>query len=237
MNTYFIYFFFISLLIISSFSSPQIEVFKLKEDVYIYQSFGTYQGNLVSANGLIVESSNEVALIDSPWDEQQTIQLLDWIDREIGKPISFTIITHAHKDRIGGIEILKSRNIPTISNRLTQVEASKKGFRKPDQFFNTDTLLTFGNSSLEAYYPGPGHTIDNSVVYLNNHDILYGGCFIKSSTSNSLGNLEDAVLVDWPNSLQHVIERYPEHKVVIPGHGNWNPGAMENTLNLLSKMN
>ena len=39
----------------------------------------------------------------------------------------------------------------------------------------------------------------------------------------------------WPNSLRNVMERYPDRKRVIPGHGNLEPGAIERTLDLLSK--
>src|SRR5690625_3777758 len=154
MNTYFLYILFISLPLFSSSSSIQeIEVIKLKEGVYVYHSFANYEGSLVSANGLILESTEEVALLDIPWDDQQTIQLLDWIDREINKPVSFTIITHAHMDRIGGINVLKSKNIPTISGSLTAKEATKSGYSQPDLTFHSDTLLSYGKSSLEVYYP------------------------------------------------------------------------------------
>jgi metallo-beta-lactamase class B len=237
MHVYFLYILFALLPLISPFSPLQeIEVIQLKEGVFVYRSFALYEGSLVSANGLILESSDEVALIDTPWDDQQTVQLLNWIDREIGKPVSFAVITHAHMDRIGGIDVLKSRNISTISGRLTAKEAALRGYSQPDITFLSDTLLSYGVSSLEVFYPGPGHTIDNSVVYLSDYHMLYGGCFIKSAASRSLGNLDDAVVADWPGSLKRVSERYPERKVVIPGHGSWEPGAIENTLNLLGKM-
>lgn len=201
----------------------------------MYRSFAEYEGNLVSANGLIVESADEVALIDTPWDKEQTIQLLEWVDRELNNAISFAVITHAHMDRIGGIDVLKSRDIPTISGHLTVKEATGNSFSRPDFTFRTDTLLTYGNASLEVYYPGPGHTEDNTVVYLKDQYILYGGCFIKGASFTTLGNLEDADTAEWPNSLRNVMERYPQRKRVIPGHGNLSPGAIERTMDLLSK--
>lgn len=230
-----LYFFSVLLSLISFPYSSTIEVIKLEEEVYVYHSFALYEGELVSANGLIVESQNEVVIIDTPWDQQQTTQLLDWIARELNKPVAFAVITHAHMDRIGGIDVLKSHKIPTISGSLTRGEATKNGYTQPDFSFQSDTLLTFGNSSLEAYYPGPGHSEDNTVIYLNDNHILYGGCFIKSSSSTSLGNLEDANTSEWPYSLRNVVDRYPQRKRVIPGHGNWESGAIENTMKLLSK--
>ena len=236
MNTYFSYLVLITISLISlSPPSQKIEVIKLEKGVYVYRSFAILDGEKISANGLILESSHEVALIDTPWDDEQTVQVLDWIEREIDKPISFTVVTHAHMDRIGGINVLKSHNISTISGRLTAKEATQNGYAQPDLTFQSDTLLTYGNSSLEAYYPGPGHTLDNTVIYLNDQHILYGGCFIKSTSSTSLGNIEDAKVAYWSSSLRKVLKRYPDRKLVIPGHGNWKPGSIQNTLNLLSK--
>ena|SRR5699024_6820349 len=235
MSTY-ISFLLLSSIFFNSFSLPsqRIEVIKLEEGVYIYRSFAILDGEKISANGLILESSDEVALIDIPWDDEQTVQLLDWIEREIDKPISFAVITHSHMDRIGGIDVLKAHNISTISGYLTAKEAIQNGYTQPDLTFQSDTLLSYGNSSLEAYYPGPGHTVDNTVIYLNDLQILYGGCFIKNASSTSLGNVEDAKVTEWPSSLRKVLKRYPDRKLVIPGHGNWKPGAIQNTLNLLS---
>ncbi|MCW9706396.1 subclass B1 metallo-beta-lactamase [Fodinibius salsisoli] len=213
----------------------QIEVTQLEENVYLYESFATYQGQLISANGLVLVSGNEVALIDTPWDESQTRQLLNWIDDKIDKPVAFAVITHAHQDRIGGIDVLKTNHIPTVSGELTATQAVQNGYAQPDASFQSDTLLTYGQASIDMFYPGPGHTVDNTVVYLNDRDILYGGCFIKSAQAQSLGNLADAYVQDWSQSLARVKERYPERKLVIPGHGKWTPGAIENTLNLLLK--
>lgn len=235
MTTYFLYFFSLFFLLHAVVSSPKIDVVKIENGVYVYRSFVEYEGEEISANGLILESSDEIVLIDTPWDDEQTTQLLDWINQELNKPVVFAVITHAHMDRIGGIDILKSHEIPVISGSLTFGEATKNGYSQPDYAFHSDTLLTYGNSTLEAYYPGPGHTVDNSVIYLNDHHILYGGCFIKSSSSASLGNLEDANVTEWPNSLNNAVKRYPERKLVIPGHGPWKPGAIKNTLKLLSK--
>lgn len=217
-------------------ASEEIEIVQLDEGVHVYRSHALYEGNRVAANGMIVESSDEVILIDTPWDEQQTVQLLEWIGMELNKPVSYAIITHAHADRIGGIDVLKSRAIPAISSQLTAQEAARRNYSQPDITFESDTLLSYGNVSLEIYYPGPGHTTDNSVVYLKNHHMLFGGCFIKSASSPTLGNIEDATLEDWPRSLRKVMERYPKREMVIPGHGGWEAGAIENTLDLLSKV-
>ena len=37
--------------------------------------------------------------------------------------------------------------------------------------------------------------------------------------AKSLGNTEDAVIGEWSNSIQKVIDRYSDIKLVVPGHG------------------
>ena len=69
------------------------------------------------------------------------------------------------------------------------------------------------------FYPGAGHTQDNIVVWLPKQKILFGGCFVKSIHSKNLGNMEDASVKDWPKSIQKVINKYPNIKIVVPGHG------------------
>jgi metallo-beta-lactamase class B len=42
---------------------------------------------------------------------------------------------------------------------------------------------------------------------------------LKDSNSKSLGNVSDAKLEDWPETVQKAIEKFPEALIVIPGHG------------------
>jgi metallo-beta-lactamase class B len=98
-----------------------------------------------------------------------------------------------------------------------------------------DTTFVVGREHLELFYPGAGHTIDNSVVWIPERKILFGGCLVKSTSSTDLGNIADADLKEWPRSIHKVMDKFPATEVVIPGHGT--SGGMEllqHTLDLLS---
>ncbi|MBL6449748.1 subclass B1 metallo-beta-lactamase [Fulvivirga sp. 29W222] len=211
----------------------QIDVTELDKGLLLYHSYGDYNGNKVSANGMVVVTKDSVVIIDSPWDNEQTVQLLDWIETEISKPIAAVVITHAHSDRIGGISVLHERNIKTVSSQLTKVYALKRGFEAPTKVFHKEITLNFGDHSIRVFYPGAGHTVDNTIVYISPYDVLYGGCFIKSSSSTNLGNTEDADLDSWGKSIENMQKHFPSPKIVVPGHGNYDPGAVENTIELL----
>ncbi|MGB3180042.1 MAG: subclass B1 metallo-beta-lactamase [Cyclobacteriaceae bacterium] len=204
--------------------------------LYIYTSYydmGEYKK--VGANGLVIAGNEEVIIVDAPWDSAQTAQLMEWVADSLRKPVAAFIITHAHDDRIGGIAQVHARGIATIGTSLTADEASTNGFEAPRFTFSADTLIEVAGAQAEVYYPGPGHTIDNCVVYVPASRLLYGGCFLKSAGSKNLGNIADVKLGSWPKSLLNLQERFSDAEFIIPGHGFWLPGAVENTHRLLKE--
>lgn len=222
---------------ISHFANAQyhIEVAKINEKTFIYTSYIDYSGYKIGANGLILQVGEKVIIVDAPWNNEQTGRLINWVRNNINKPIETFIITHAHDDRIGGINRVKAEGINTISGIKTAEIAKSSSITVPDYTFKADTTLVVEYLSLELFYPGPGHSSDNIVVYLPEYQILYGGCFLKNSTTKDLGNTADADLEKWPESIANVQDRFPLLKLVVPGHGNWSPGSIENTLKLLQE--
>lgn len=210
-----------------------VEYYKLDDSLYMYRSTILYEGNKISSNGLIIEGKDSVVVVDTPWNIEQTRQVLTWVDSVLAKPIAIFVITHAHDDRIGGIAEVHKYGISTVSGTLTQQQADKKGFEQPCQTFEQELTIKLSGIDLILYYPGAGHTVDNTVVYLPDRDLLYGGCFIKSAGAKNIGNLKDANVIAWPVSLDNLQARFPKAKTVIPGHGSYQPGAIENTRRLI----
>ncbi len=83
----------------------------------------------------------------------------------------------------------------------------------------TEQSLVFDGLTIILFYPGPGHSIGNSVFYLPDRRILFGGCLIRSGQAHSLGNLADAHLDQWHTSLANVAARFGQAVHVVPGHG------------------
>jgi metallo-beta-lactamase class B len=50
----------------------------------------------------------------------------------------------------------------------------------PQYTFTHDTTFNIAGVTLQAYYPGAGHTRDNIVVWVPQDKVLFGGCLIKS---------------------------------------------------------
>jgi metallo-beta-lactamase class B len=84
----------------------------------------------------------------------------------------------------------------------------------------------------ELFFPGAGHSRDNVVAWFPRQQTLHGGCLVKSVTSKDLGNLADAVVKDWGDTIRHVQARYRHPNRVIPGHGTISGDSLTHTLAL-----
>jgi glyoxylase-like metal-dependent hydrolase (beta-lactamase superfamily II) len=84
------------------------------------------------------------------------------------------------------------------------------------------TLFTAQAGSLqdargfEAFYPGPGHAVDNIAIRIGS--VLFAGCFLKSNDATDLGFTGAADLRAWPASIRRLRDKYGL-LTIVPGHG------------------
>ncbi|WP_426756520.1 subclass B1 metallo-beta-lactamase [Myxococcus sp. Y35] len=175
----------------------------------------------VYTNGLIVEDGETSLLVDTGWDARQGALLLSWARDTLRRPVRAAVVTHYHTDRLGGVPALVPHGIPVHGLEETARIAAALDLPGPSETFTESQSM----GPLELFFPGAGHAKDNVVVWHRESGVLFGGCFVKDATSKDLGNLEDADVGAWPASLQRVRQRFPEARVVIPGHGQ--PGGPE----------
>ena len=215
-----IYFVLISLLLCSALvkaEQGQVKVVQLAPNVYQHISYLKLEvWGLVPASGLIYVSGQDAYLIDTPWTQEGTEQLIEWL-KEQKLNLKGAIVSHHHKDASGGLSYLHSLGVKTYAHGLTN-ELLTKLKREPANV-SVDDSYTLLDGQLEIFYPGGGHAKDNVVVWLPEAKLMFGGCFVKSAKSRSLGNLEDAVVEEWSASIDKVLQRYKEADVVVPGHG------------------
>jgi metallo-beta-lactamase class B len=243
MRTLSIYFFFFlccQLVQAQAIKKPPLKVTPLNDRVYVHTTYGVYQNAAVPSNGLIISTNAGVVLIDTGWDTKDdldnTRQLIQWVVDSLHQPIRLCIVTHAHDDRVGGISELKKAGVRVISTPLTAQKAVKAGYESPDSILPADTTFKIGEESIRCFFPGEGHTSDNIVVWLPKQQILHGGCFVKSVGAFGMGNIADANLKEWGNSIRNVMKQFGTAKIVVPGHDEWgDTKALEHTLKLLEK--
>ena len=217
--------------------SPDLEIRELQPGIWVHTSWQVLSNGLrYPSNGLIVREENSVLLIDTAWGDASTIELLDWIDLELGVPVSAVIATHSHDDRMGGAPVLAERGIPLYAHPLSIPLALGKGLPEPRSVghLKPGGAVEFG--AVEVFYPGPAHTVDNIMVWLPESRLLVGGCAVKSNDADSMGNVADANLDEWPNSIRRAAEQYPGAVQVLPGHGDiGGPELLMHTTSLLER--
>lgn len=209
-----------------SFSMAQpavgkLEIRQISDQTYVFTTWKDLGGLVFPANGMYVVGDAGIGIVDGPWDSTQHQPLLDSLRRRHNKPVLFCLATHFHDDRTGAFGTYQSLGIPTWSSAQTQILCRERNEKQAAFTFRKDTVFSLGKQKLEVFYPGPGHTQDNVVVWFEGERILFGGCLVKSVEAKNLGNLADADLKAWNLSLKRVLARFPKPKWVIPGHQAW----------------
>jgi metallo-beta-lactamase class B len=223
-----------------------LTVTRIEDRIYLHTHYFPWP-----ANGLIVlMGDSHLILVDTPYTPEATEVLLRWSSHEFGIMKIIAINTGSHIDNLGGNEYLLSEKIPIYGSCSTPKVLQRTGERTRkkvlDYIKNMDEKkyynavkklklkgptnliknyeglkLTYGDDSLEVFYPGPGVMADNLVVYFNvgGKKILFGGSIVRPLENTRLGYTGDANLLEWPKSLERILEKFPDCKIVIPGHG------------------
>ncbi|UHA74980.1 subclass B1 metallo-beta-lactamase [Paenibacillus sp. 481] len=211
---------------------------KAGKNVWIHTSYKSINGNKVPANGLIVQTKQGIVLLDATWSDKLAGQLVHMIESYFKQKVVLAIVTHAHEDRMGGVSGLIERDIEVRSTDMTARLAKEAGYAEPNAFLDGEPQFMVGGTQFEVFYPGEGHGKDNVVVWLPQTNTLFGGCLVLGQDAKALGNVADANMAEWPESLLRVKHKYGQAKLVVPGHGKWgNAGLLNRSIELVSKSN
>ncbi len=206
--------------------SDDVEVRLLAEGVWQHTTyFDIEEYKHVPANGLIVIDGKNAIMIDLPWTDEQTGILFDWVEEKQNATIKKVVPTHWHIDSSGGLAEAHRRNAESFAFVKT-VELLKANDKPTAVNWFTDQLsLSCGGICVELAYFGPGHTVDNIVAWIPTKNILFGGDLVRTRNARNLGNVTEADVESWPETLKRVKQAYPKAKVVIPCHGPY--GGMD----------
>lgn len=198
------------------------QLIRVHPDVWVHVSTQRLNsGAVFPSNGLVVRDGDELLLVDSAWGEEATSALLDTIALRIRLPVRRAIATHFHDDRLGGADVLARRGVRVYASPTTRRLARVAGNPVPSDSLpdldQSGSAVSLG--TIEVFYPGPGHTRDNLVVYVPSARVLFGGCAVHEASRTTAGNVADADLEAWAATVRTVRERYPDAMLVVPGHG------------------
>ena len=202
---------------------PSLE--RVAENVWVHKSYRVIKpwGPILS-QGMIVRTGAGVILIDTAWDDADTEDLLAMIAEAVGAAPKAAVATHAHDDKMGGVKALKQAGVETYALAASNEDAPGRGLEPAEHALDlpvgAQAATPFpGAPGLSVFYPGPGHTRDNIVVYYEPAQVLFGGCLIRPGGVRNLGNTADGNAPSWAASVRNVAAMFPDAAVVIPSHG------------------
>lgn len=201
------------------YNSKNVTVKQVSPHVYQHISFlQTKSFGMVGCNGMIVIDNNEAIVFDTAIDDNTSKELINIISNQLNCKIKAIVATHFHIDCLGGLEAFHKVGVPSYAQNLTIKLAKEKGTAFPQNGIDTDYEFTIGTQKVQAKYFGEGHTKDNIIGYFPSEKIMFGGCLVKEMNAGK-GNLEDANVKDWPETIRKIKLAYPDVKTIIPGHG------------------
>ncbi|WP_408901012.1 ALI family subclass B1 metallo-beta-lactamase [Photobacterium piscicola] len=220
-----------------------LEFENITNNIFLVKSYREFKNSknpdkpiLMDANSLVYVDGKDAYLIDTPWNSSNMPQLTKWIENR-GLTLKKTVFTHFHEDQTGGLEYLQDHHFETYASALTNklLKGDKKTAANHD--FSDDNFVLLENK-IEVFYPGAGHSQDNSVVWLPKEKVLLGGCLMRANEVNTIGWTGDADIKEWAESAQKVLTKYPEALFVVPGHGNVSKGTsiISHTIDIVNSL-
>ena len=201
------------------YQSETLIINQISKYVYQYISYLEIENyGKVVCNGMIIANRNEAIVFDTPANNEVSSELIDWITKSLKCKITAVVSTHYHLDNLGGLNEFHKHNIASYAYVKTKQIAQEKKLPEPQHSFDKSMELKVGDENVLIDFLGEGHTSDNSIGYFPLENIMFGGCLIKEVGAGK-GNLEEANVDEWPETVKKVKAKYPQVKRVVPGHG------------------
>lgn len=150
------------------------------------------------------------------------IKLLDSVLNEENATIEHLVVTHWHRDHIGGVESVRKllkKLFPTDKQptvwKLPRApnDTDRSDYERSIQWepLKHDQVVEVEGAKLQIKYT-PGHTTDHACLLLQDENILFSGDCILGEGTSVFEDLHDYLL-----SLNKILELRPT--IIYPGHG------------------
>lgn len=186
------------------------------------------------ANAGFIIGGDGVLVIDSFYKPEAAQALLAEIRQRSTLPLRFLVNTHYHIDHVSGNQIftdagalvigqqrmhdwVQSENVKFLGSKATDADRERVRRLLPPQLGYDQTLrLWLGRRSV-LLRSWPGHTGSDTVVYVPDAGVMFGGDLFWS---RSIPNLVDATVAQWTQSLERMAEEQGlRYRIIVPGHG------------------
>lgn len=96
------------------------------------------------------------------------------------------------------------------------VELASTPLLPPTHTVGQEGSLDLGGRLVTLRHPGRGHTAGDLIVQVPDADVLVAGDLLEESGPPSF---EDSYPIEWPETIDELVQRASPRTVIIPGHG------------------
>jgi glyoxylase-like metal-dependent hydrolase (beta-lactamase superfamily II) len=204
----------------------------------------TARHRFLDVNISVVAGERGLLVVDTMASSELARAALDDVRRLSAAPLLVAVNTHAHFDHSFGNGVFAAEGaelvchegaaaeLPEHAERIRQLAAEDDSAPEhagiaatepvvPERRFSSAMALDLGDRAVELVHPGRGHTGGDLVVRVPDADVVLAGDLVEESTIRSgvVGYGPDSWPLEWPSTLDLVLELLGEESVVVPGHG------------------
>jgi cyclase len=213
--------------------APASSLFTLKPLGHnVYAAIDNAKGE-AGANAGFVIGEEGVAVIDTFENPEAAKQMLAEIRRLTKLPVKYVVNTHYHIDHVAGNRIFQDTGAVVFAQRNVRTwihtenlkffgkeikpeeKAMVEQLGAPDVVYDSGVTLFLGSRRLDVRVY-PGHTGGDSVVFISDGPVVFGGDLFWR---NTLPNLIDATTAAWLPTLDSIASAAPS-AIFAPGHGD-----------------
>ena len=194
---------------------PMARMMTQKEIVPFDQSLTLVLGG--GGNSGIIIGDSAVVVIDTKMMGSSE-DLYKFAKEKAGQKPIIVINTHYHGDHVKGNKFFKGSKIYIGSYEKEFLQKNIDAENQPTDFVKDSLLLDLGNEKVHVYNLGQAHTLNDLVVYLSNHNVLFTGDLIFNRVNPVLKEESGAKVSQWIHVLDTILNRWGDSKIV-PGHG------------------
>jgi glyoxylase-like metal-dependent hydrolase (beta-lactamase superfamily II) len=204
----------------SAQQQPQpLKVTRVKGNVY------WVQGGVGSNDGFIVGTPG-VVLVDTKTTVDSEKGVIAEIAKVTPKMVDTVIITHSDGDHVNGLAAFPAGlTIIAQENCKKEMEASANSRnpapqdRLPTKTYNKTDKLTIDGVHIRLYHWAPGHTSGDTVVYLPDEKIVFGGDLLVTNRPDTTIHPEkNGSVAGWIENAKGILSL--DADTYLTGHGD-----------------
>jgi cyclase len=188
----------------------------LRRGVGIYQNRGGVMGWLISPDGVVV--------VDSQFEDTAET-FAGGLSERTDRGIDVLLNTHHHGDHVGGNATLRPNAERIVAHShasgLLQLNANFPSEGRPDETFDTEWSMTFGDETVRAKHYGRGaHTGGDATIFFEQANIVHMGDLMFNRAYPFIDGPAGASVEGWIQVLEDVVADHSGDTIFIFGHAS-----------------